>query len=256
MFESRITEVNAMKGGIKIWLAAGWLLIGGALKGAGAPSPQKILELADLYRAGWDSFVLVTRITNFRGEKLEEESQYEVYLQNTKSFVKFLNPRDKGRSLLMLGDDMWIYMPSTSRPIRITPMQRLTGNVSNGDIARTNYAGDYEPKLLREEPVDGKACYVLELKAKRKGATYPMIQYWVNKSDFSPRKAEFFLTSGKNHKTAIYEQFSEFQGRQLLTRMTIFDKIRKDDRSVMEYTKYAPREIPEKYFNKNAMGTN
>ncbi len=245
-----------MRTHIAHWIAAGLLSLGSATAVTETPVPQKILELADQYRAGWGSFVLVTRITNFRGDKLEEESQYEVYLQRTKSFVKFLNPRDKGRSLLMLEDDMWIYMPSTSRPIRITPMQRLTGNVSNGDVARTNYAGDYEATLLREESVEGKDCYVLELRAKRRGATYPKIQYWIAKSDYAPRKAEFFLTSGKNHKTALYEAFSDFQGKRLLTRMTIYDKIRKDDRSVMEFLRYAPRDIPEKYFNKNSMATN
>jgi hypothetical protein len=245
-----------MRGRITIWVAAIVIFVRGPLSSAEAPDPQKLLELADHYRLGWDSVVFITRITNFRGDRLEEESQYEVYVRTTKSFVKFLNLRDKGRSLLMLEDDMWVYIPSTSRPIRITPMQRLTGNVSNGDVARTNYAGDYEASLLREEPIGGKLCYLLELKARRRGATYPRIQYWIAKSDFAPCKAEFFLTSGKNHKTASYDAFSDFQGKRLLTRMTIHDKIRKDDRSVMEFLRYTPREIPQKYFNKNSMATN
>lgn len=245
-----------MKSGIAIGLVIGMITLGGIARPAETPAPQKILELADQYRAGWESFALVTRITNFKGDKLEEESQYEVFSQRTRSFVKFLNPRDKGRSLLMLEDDMWIYMPATSRPIRITPMQRLTGNVSNGDVARTNYAGDYDATLLREEPVDGRPCYVLELKAKRRGATYPRIQYWIARNDFSPRKAEFFLTSGKNHKTAYYDAFAEFSGKRLLTRMTIYDKIRKDEKSVMEFLRYSARDIPDKYFNKNSMATN
>ncbi len=237
-------------------LVSCFLAVAGVCAGAEAPDPQRILELADQYRAGWPSFVLVTRITNFKGGKQEDESQYEVFSQRTKSFVKFLSPRDKGRSLLMLEDDMWIYMPSTSRPIRITPMQRLTGNVSNGDVARTNYSGDYAATLLREESVNDRLCYVLELTAKRRGATYPRIEYWVAKNDYSPCKAEFFLTSGKNHKSALYDTFADFQGKRLLTRMTIYDKIRKNDRSVMEFLRYSQTEIPEKYFNKNSMATN
>jgi len=245
-----------MKCRITAWFAAGMLTTCGLTSFAGAPSPQKILEEADQYRAGWDSFVMAIRITNFKGDKQEGESQYEVYQRRTKSFVKFLNPREKGRSLLMLEDDLWIYMPSTSRPIRITPMQRLTGNVSNGDVARTDYAGDYDAALLGEEQVDGKTCYVLELKARRRGATYPKIHYWVAKSDFSPSKADFFLTSGKNHKSVHYDSFAIFQGRRLLTRMTFYDNIRKGEKSIMEYQRYSPREIPEKYFNKDAMATN
>jgi hypothetical protein len=241
---------------VTAWFAAGILTTGGLVSFAEAPTPQKILERADQYRAGWDSFVMAIRITNFKGDRQEGESQYEVYQRRTKSFVKFLNPREKGRSLLMLEDDLWIYMPSTSRPIRITPMQRLTGNVSNGDVARTDYAGDYDATLLREEQVEGRDCYVLELKARRRGATYPKIHYWVAKSDFSPCKADFFLTSGKNHKTVHYDSFALFQGRRLLTRMTFYDNIRKDEKSIMEYLRYTPRNIPEKYFNKDSMATN
>ncbi len=53
----------------------------------------------------------------------------------------------------MLGDDMWIYLPDTSRPVRITPLERLSGDASNGDVARTNYAVDYSPVYLRTEKV-------------------------------------------------------------------------------------------------------
>jgi hypothetical protein len=238
------------------WLAAGFLIAGGWISFAEAPSPQKILERADQYRAGWESFVMSIRITNFKGDRQEGESRYEVYQRKTKSLVKFLNRREKGRSLLMLEDDLWIYMPSTSRPIRITPMQRLTGNVSNGDVARSDYARDYEATLLRKEQVEGKTCFVLELKARRRGATYPRIHYWVAKIDFSPCKADFFLTSGKNCKTVYYDSFADFQGKRLVTRMTFYDNIRKEEKSVMEYLRYMPADIPEKYFNKDSMATN
>lgn len=245
-----------MKHCIWIWIIAVMFTTFRAAAAEKTLTPEKILAFADQYRAGWGSFSLLVKIANYRRDRLEEESQYEVYVRTTKSYVKFLNPRDKGRSLLMLEDDMWIYIPSTSRPIRISPMQRLTGNVSNGDVARTNYAGDYEALLLREESIDGNTCYLLELTAKRKGATYPKIQYWISKTDFTPRKAEFFLTSGKNHKTALYDSFQDFRGKRLLTRMTIYDKIRREEKSVMEYLRYTPQEIPDKYFNKNSMATN
>ena len=48
----------------------------------------------------------------------------------------------------MLGDDMWVYLPDTSRPVRITPLERLSGDASNGDVARTNYAVDYSPSIF------------------------------------------------------------------------------------------------------------
>jgi hypothetical protein len=55
---------------------------------------------------------------------------------------------------------------------------------------------------------------------------------------------------------AIYDGFKDFGGKRLLSRMTIYDRIRKDDISVTEYLRYAPKDIPGKNFNKNSMGTN
>jgi len=42
--------------------------------------------------------------------------------------------------VLMLGDDFWLLMPSSQRPLRITPMQKLLGDASTGDIATLSWA--------------------------------------------------------------------------------------------------------------------
>src|SRR5205807_8596019 len=116
-----------------------------------------------------------------------------------KTYVEFMSPQEKGRHLLMLTDDMWIYLPDTSRPVRITPLERLSGNASNGDVARTNYAVDYDVAYLRRENAEGPGgaadCHVLELTAKRKGATYRKIHYWLRTDNGLPYKADFFVVS-------------------------------------------------------------
>ena len=97
---------------------------------------------------------LRVKITNFESGKSDEEQLYEVSQKGTdKTYVEFMSPREKGQHLLMLGDDMWVYLPDTSRPVRITPLERLSGDASNGDVARTNYAVDYTPVYLRTEKV-------------------------------------------------------------------------------------------------------
>src|ERR1700686_401439 len=119
-----------------------WLLAGSALcAAAGALAnvdAQALLRQSDILRNGSANYVVHIKITNFEGAKQDEEHLYAVSQKGLdKTHVEFLSPREKGRYLLMLGDDMWIYLPDRSRPIRITPLERLTGNTSNGDIART-----------------------------------------------------------------------------------------------------------------------
>ncbi len=209
-----------------------------------------LVRRADAMRNGWPSFVVRVKISNFEDGKQDEEHLYEVSQKGTdKTHVEFMSAREKGRNLLMLGDDMWIFLPDTSRPVRITPLERLTGNASNGDVARTNYAVDYDSVYIREEKVGDVDCHVLDLTAKRKGATYHRIEYWLSVEDSRPVKAEFYLTSGKHIKSATYDDFELVGGHRLLRRMTIYDQIRKTSHSVLEYSGYASRELPDKLFH-------
>jgi outer membrane lipoprotein-sorting protein len=208
-----------------------------------------LLKRSDAFRNGWPSYVLHVKITSYEGDKADEEKLYDVSQKGVdKTYVEFMSPRDKGRHLLMLGDDMWIYLPDTSRPVRITPLERLSGDASNGDVARTNYAADYSAAYLRTETAGAENCYVLELTAKRKGSTYQRIEYWLRTQDARPVKAEFYLTSGKHIKSATFDEYSEVNGHTQLRRMTLYDQIRHNSHSVLEYSGIAPRQLPDKLF--------
>ncbi len=131
----------------------------------------------------------MSTILNYEDKELKEEGLFEVSIKGMdKTLVKFMNADVKGQYLLMVEDDMWIYMPNTRKPIRITPLQRLMGDASNGDVARTRYAEDYAAKVIREESVGGVPCYVLELNAKRDGATYKKIEYSGRERDKTSKK--------------------------------------------------------------------
>ena len=43
--------------------------------------------------------------------------------------------------MLMRGNDLWVFLPSVSQPVRLSLSQRLTGQVANGDLARANFSG-------------------------------------------------------------------------------------------------------------------
>ncbi len=155
------------------------LLVTCVLAGHAAPAPpnaEALLKRSDTFRNGWPSFVVHVKITDYESGKPDEQHLYDVSQKGAdKTYVEFMSPREKGEHLLMLGDDMWVYLPDVSRPVRITPLERLSGDASNGDVARTNYAADYAPIYLRTEKAGTVECYVLELTARRKGATYQRI---------------------------------------------------------------------------------
>ncbi len=231
------------------------ILMTGRLRAQGQTeklSADQILQLSDMGRNGWDSYAVHTTIENFVDGEKKDVGRFDVTIKGlNKTLVKFLNADVKGQYLLMVDDDMWLYIPNTRKPIRITPLQRLMGDASNGDVARTRYAEDYSAKLLRTEVLDGTPCYVLDLKAKRDGATYNHIVYWVEKSNNRPKRAEIYLTSGKHYKTIDFDKYEEINGKTLLTQMTITDRLQTGRTTIMLYESYGPRELPDKYFNKD-----
>jgi len=213
------------------------------------PDAEALLKRSDTFRNGWPSYVVHVKITDYEEGRPDEEHLYDVSQKGIdKTYVEFMSPREKGEHLLMLGDDMWIYLPDTSRPVRITPLERLTGDASNGDVARTNYAADYSPVYLRTEKAGTVDCYVLELTAKRKGATYQRILYWLRVADARPVRADFYLTSGKFIKSATFDDYADSNGKMLLRKLTLYDEIRHNSHSVLEYSGGAPRSLPDKLF--------
>jgi len=210
-----------------------------------------ILRRSDAYRGALDSFSIDVELTSFEG-RTSETSKFRVYGKGAdRSVVEFLAPAsDKGRYVLMLRDAMWIYMPSSSRPIRISPMQRLMGQASNGDVARTSFNVDYDATSATQ---DGDS-WLLELAAKDPSMSYKRVRLWIDRASYEPRRADFYVASGKLLKRAHYKQFGSMAGRRVVTEVEIEDLLRSGNRTVMRYANLTARDNPDKMFTKDALG--
>lgn len=184
----------------------------------------------------------------------DQDNKIEVYHVSFKDFNSSLTeqtepPRAKGRKILMKDYDIWLFTPNIKKALRISLEQKLTGQVSNGDIARTNYAEDYDAKILKSDAEN----YYLDLKAKNKKVTYGKIEYTVSKKDFSPKEATFFALSGKALKQATFGDFKMVEGITRSTKMSIQDYIQKNKTSTMVFSDYKLEKFSEGRFNKEGM---
>jgi hypothetical protein len=152
--------------------------------------------------------------------------------------------------LLMKGRDLWLFVPNVSQPVRLSLAQRLTGVVSNGDIARANFGGDYNATLLGVEKLGEEPHFVLDLTAVDRGVTYPRVKYWVRQKGNAPARAEFYSLSDRLLKTCTYEDYRSLGGRVRPTRLVMTDAVKADSRSVMEYDGMKLVELPDKVFTK------
>ena len=232
---------------ILMMAVAAMVALGASVRADG--DAAKLLALADGFRGGFDSGIVEIKLTNYDVDRVVEEAAFEVSVKGENSLVRFLSVRSKGQSLLMRGDDMWLFLPAVARPVRITPIQRLLGNVSNGDLARLRYALDYDATIEGDEESAGVTCTVLDLRAKRTGATYQRVRYVVRKADARPVRAEYFLTSGKAIKTAVFGELREMGGRPTLTRIEIRDALHPASRTTIDFLELTPRALPDKLFS-------
>lgn len=214
---------------------------------------RAILEKSDAIRFPRESFQVDIDITSSRPDQEPERRKYRVLSKgNENTVVMILDPAsERGQIMLMRGRDFWVFMPDVSQPIRLGLAQRLTGQVANGDLARANFSGDYTPRLLREERIDGQQHHVLELRAVDRGVTYHRVLLWVNKNNFRPLKAEFYSLSNRLMKTASYEDFRQMAGMARPTRMVMQDALKPGDVSVLEYGDMRLRDLPDRVFHRD-----
>lgn len=214
---------------------------------------KSILEKADEIRFPRESFQVEVAIRTTSPGQADELRQYRVLSKgNENSIVLTTEPAaERGQAILMKGRDLWVFMPSVSQPIRLSLSQRLTGQVANGDIARANFTGDYHPKLLRSDTIEGEHYHVLELTGVDRSVTYQRVLLWVNQANYQPFKAEFYSLSGRLLKTSRYENFEMVLGKLRPTQITMKDALKQGEISVLNYSGMQLRDLPDKLFTKN-----
>ncbi len=223
-----------------------------------APDPadeayaRSIVEKADQVRFPAEGFQVDISITTSKADEAAESRKFRVLSKgNENTVVMVTEPAsERGQIILMRGRDLWVFMPEVSQPVRISLSQRLTGQVANGDLARANFAGDYNPRVVRNETINGENYAVLELIAVDRSVTYQKVVYWVNQKSFWPFKAEFYSLSNRLLKKASYEDFKTMAGRIRPTRMVMEDALRGGEKSVLEYGDMKLRDLPDRVFTK------
>lgn len=249
------------KKGISVWaLTTVLLLFGADISPSWAEDNAEenrlaleLLQHADRVRFPEGGFQVDVTITTTQPDIEPQERSYRILSKgNSQTLVQTTAPVvDRDQILLMRDRDLWAFLPNLSQPIRLPLSQRLTGQVANGDLARAKFAGDYEPKALRKEKIEGETYHVLQLDAVDKWITYRRVLYWVNVKNARPYKAEFYALSGRLLKTAYYQAYGTLGGETRPTRILVEDALRKGNRSVLEYSNMAERDLPDKIFTKD-----
>jgi galactitol-specific phosphotransferase system IIB component len=215
---------------------------------------EEMIRQADLYRVESSSAKVVSLVSLFENNQLDKTREYHVYTRpNRESLVVFKSQVEAGQKMLMLGDNYWLLMPKSRRPIRITPMQKLLGEASVGDISTLTWSEDYSGQLITQETLtlaSGELVVTnkLQLTSTTSGASYQTINLWLNEANSFPIKADLYLRSGKLAKQAWFgEGIRDAQPR--VVSMTLLDQIQPAKKTIIEYLEIEEVELDERFYN-------
>lgn len=226
----------------------------------GELTPKEILQRADKARGNLSGVRWKVHIVS-----IENESPQELTLDVKARGYDFLSastspPNMKGQKLLMIDRNMWFMKTGLKKPVPISPRQKLIGGASNGDIAATNYANEYEATPMADQVINDEACFVFDLKAIDKKATYDRIIYWISKERGVGVKAEFYTVSGKMFKSAVFEFKNQVQignkRNPFISKMVITDAIISKNITTLNFSDPNLVKIPPSTFDLNFLITN
>jgi len=159
----------------------------------------------------------------------------------------FLSPAsENGRSMLRLGDNMWLYIPNVGKPIRLTSLQSVTGGLfNNADIMLLDYTVEYNVEKVEEKGNE----YLLYLKAKTKTVAYDKVKLWADKNKKFPTKIECLTETDMLIKTLYFKDVKDFGGG--VVRPSVIETISplyKGYKSVMVFAKIKEKDFKDEVF--------
>ena len=227
------------------------LVLALAASAACAEDVASLLKAADRYRMGSANLRVETQVRVMKADgTLEKERRYTVFAQTgQRTLILMQSAAEKGQKVLMLGDDYWLLLPGSQRPLRITPMQKLLGDASTADIATLSWAQDYAGSVVAQERCGEpeRDCIHLSLQANRKAVTYQRIELWLGKARHEPVQADLFVQSDKLAKHARFVLGEDKPAA--VSAMWLQDRLTSKMETEVRYLGRKEEEVPQAWLN-------
>jgi outer membrane lipoprotein-sorting protein len=225
-----------------------------------APDAQTILERAELIRNPNEDYSVHVTLVDAKNGKEDPPRTYESLLKGRdKALVKFLTPAsESGQRVLMVGQDMWVFIPTSAKPMRVSANQKLTGNAAYGDITRLSFVGNYTAKLNRTDKYQGQTdAHVLDLTSiEGRPVTYDRVEYWVDAKTFRPLKTLYMSNTGKVIREGTFGEYEDIFGVQRPTKLTLVNSLRTDQVTTLKFSKSKQQKFTDMLFEKQNLGRN
>jgi len=194
--------------------------------------------------------------------KWERSISMKTWSKGDKYFVIYITApaKEKGQVFLKVDKEMWNWVPSISRMIKIPPsmmMQSWMGSdFTNDDLVKqSSIVVDYDHKLLAEENVRGMDCYKIELIPHEDAAVvWGKIISWITKDGFNLWKSEYYDEDDYLINIENSSNIKQMGDRKIPSRIEMIPADEPEKRTIMEFKNIIfDQPIDDSFFSKQNM---
>ncbi len=149
--------------------------------------------------------------------------------------------RDKGTVTLKRKREVWNWIPSIRRMIKIPPSMMLQpwmgSDFTNDDLVReSSVVSDYTHTIIGRDTIQGYTCYKIRFDPKPEaGVVWGKIIAWISVKDLLQLKADYFDEDGRLIKTMTGSKIKKLGGRLLPSRWVILPHNKPGHKTIFEY---------------------
>ena len=161
-----------------------------------------------------------------------------------KALIRILEPsKERGIITLRSGSEMWNYLPSVERVIKIPPslmMQSWMGSdFSNNDVVKSDsIVKEYTHRLISSAPAPGRVTYVIEsIPTPDAPVVWGRVVTTVDVEgdDILPAKEEDFDERGRLMRVLVMDERKIMDGRRMPTRITCLPRTKPGYKTVIHH---------------------
>jgi len=208
-----------------------------------AQDAKEIVKKADELMRAKSSYSEIT-MNIVKPDWSREVSMKAWALEPDYSIIYITEPaRDKGTVTLKRKTEVWNWLPSAQKVIKIPPSMMLQSwmgsDFTNDDLVKeSSVIRDYTHKLIGEENIDGMDCYKIQLTPKPDaGVVWGKVIAWIAKNTYLEPKVEYYDEDGFMVKQFIGSNLKKMDGRNIFTHWEMIPEDKPGNKTIMDYNK-------------------
>lgn len=164
--------------------------------------------------------------------------------------------RDKGTATLKREKEVWNWMPTIERTIKLPPSMMsqswMGSDFTNNDLVQeVSIIDDYDHKILKDSTIQGRACWKIQsIPHEGVAVVWGKIHAFIDKTDYLMLRSEYFDEDGYLVNILQASGIKNIGGRTFAAKLEMIPVEEKGNKTVLEYQNIIfDQDIPETFFS-------